>query len=472
MSGAARGEALHAWQMQDLVVRGEITASELVTQTLSRLAQRDAGLKSYTDVTAQRALDEAMQIDLRRQRGEALPPLAGVPYAVKNLFDVSGLPTLAGGHRERAGGPAVADATLVNRAVAAGACLIGALNMDAYAYGFTTENSLHGVTRNPHDPSRVAGGSSGGCGAAVAADLCAFSLGSDTNGSIRVPSSFCGVFGLKPTFGGLSRGGSRPFVHGIDHVGPFARCARDLARVFDVLSGLDARDHACTRAAGSAIEPAVVKAFAEGVQGLRVARLVGYFDQWSGPDARAASETVSQALGAHDELELQDVAAARAGAFVITASESGQLYRSELQQHYELMEPLNRDRMLAGSLLPASWYVQAQRFRLAFLQQMKTHFERYDLLIAPATPVVATQIGQEWLELPAGRVPTRPSIGLMTQPISFVGLPVVAVPLPTAGGLPIAVQLIAAPGREDVVLAAAAALEAAGLTFDTTGGHA
>ncbi|GAA5168508.1 AtzE family amidohydrolase [Viridibacterium curvum] len=477
MSGVVKGdgETLHAWQMQDLVVRGEITASELVTQALARLAQRDGELKSYTDVTAQRALDEALQIDLRRQRGEALPPLAGVPYAVKNLFDVTGLPTLAGGHRERAGAAASLDATLVQRATAAGACLVGALNMDAYAYGFTTENSLHGVTRNPHDPSRVAGGSSGGCGAAVAADLCAFSLGSDTNGSIRVPSSFCGVFGLKPTFGGLSRGGSRPFVHGIDHVGPFARCARDLARVFDVLSGLDVRDHACTRAAGSAVEPAVVRAFAEGVQGLpglRVARLTDYFDQWSGPDARAASETVAKALGAQDELTLQDVAAARAGAFVITASESGQLYRSELQQHYELMEPLNRDRMLAGSLLPASWYVQAQRFRLAFLQQMKAHFERYDLLIAPATPVVATRIGQEWLDLPAGRVPTRPSIGLMTQPISFVGLPVVAVPLPTAGGLPIAVQLIAAPGREDVALAAAAALEAVGLTFDTSGGAA
>lgn len=463
---------LHAWQMQALVQRGEVSACELVTRVLARQTRLDGVLNAYTDLTAQRAQAEAIRIDLRRQRGEVLPALAGVPYAVKNLFDVTGLATIAGGHRERAGAAATQDATLVARAAAAGACLIGALNMDAYAYGFTTENSLHGPARNPRDTTRSAGGSSGGCGAAVAADLCAFSLGSDTNGSIRVPSSFCGVFGLKPSYGALSRGGSRPFVHGIDHVGPFARCARDLARVFDALCGLDERDHACSRDAGAATEAAVLTAQAQGMPGLRVARLTGYFDTWSGPEARVASECVAAALGAQDELELADVAAARAGAFVITASESGQLYRNELQQHYALMEPLNRDRMLAGSLLPASWYVQAQRFRLAFLQQLKAHFTRYDLLVAPATPVTATLLGQEWLDLPGGRVPARPSIGLMTQPISFIGLPVVAVPLPTASGMPIAVQLIAAPGREDIALAAAAVLEAAGKTFDTTRGLA
>ncbi|GAB4059729.1 AtzE family amidohydrolase [Uliginosibacterium sediminicola] len=457
--------ALHAWQMADCVAHGDISARELVTAALDNLRNRDASINAYTDITEQRALLEADVIDQRRVRGEALPPLAGVPYAVKNLFDVAGLPTLAGGHRGRAGAAPSEDATLVSRSAAAGACLIGALNMDAYAYGFTTENSFHGVTRNPHDPMRVAGGSSGGCGAAVAAQMCAFALGSDTNGSIRVPSSFCGVFGLKPTFGALSRGGSRPFVHNIDHLGPFARGSRDLARIFDALVGLDSRDHACTREAGAQTEAAVLRAQSEGIAGLRVARLTGYFDQWSGPDARSASRAVAMALGAQDELDLPNVPAARAAGFVITASESGQLYRPELQAHYDDMEPLNRDRMLAGSLLPASWYVQAQRFRLAFARQLNAVFERFDVLVAPATPCVATEIGQAWIDLPGGRVPTRPSIGLMTQPISFIGLPVVAVPLPTAGGLPIGVQLIAAPGREDLALAAAAALEAGGNTF-------
>ena len=458
-------EGLAAWQIADAVSCGEVSAHEVVSKVLQTVRSRDANINAYTDLTEQRALEEATALDAKRMRGEAMPALAGVPYAVKNLFDVEGLPTLAGGHRGRAGLPKSSDATLVARAAQAGACLIGTLNMDAYAYGFTTENSFHGVTRNPHDPLRVAGGSSGGSGAAVAADMCAFSLGSDTNGSIRVPSSFCGVFGLKPTYGALSRGGSRPFVHNIDHVGPFARGTRDLARVFDVLVGLDARDHACTRAAGPSVEAGVVRATQEGLAGLRVARLNGYFDRWAGPDARTASRSVAMMLAAQEELDVPDVAAARGAGFVITASESGELYRGELQAHYEDMEPLNRDRMLAGSLLPATWYVQAQRFRQQFLRQMMGLFERFDLLVAPATPCVATEIGQQWLDLPGGRVPTRPSIGLLTQPISFIGLPVVVVPLPTANGMPIGVQLIAAPGREDIALAAAAVLEAGGHTF-------
>ena len=465
MSAASEWLGRHAWQMAEGVAKGEVSARELVEASFSRIDELDPGLLAYTDQTRSRALLEADAVDAQRARGEALAPLAGVPYAVKNLFDITGLPTLAGGHRARCGGLAKSDATLVARSAAAGACLLGGLNMDAYAYGFTTENSFSGVTKNPLDPTRVAGGSSGGSGAAVAAGLCAFSLGSDTNGSIRVPSSFCGIYGLKPTYGGLSRGGSVPFVHSIDHVGPFARSPRDLARIFDLLAGLDPRDQACSRAAGPATEAAVLRAQASGVSGLRVGRLTGYFDAWSGPDARAASESVARALAAQDEVDIPDIAAARAGAFVITASESGQLYRPALQGWYEDMEPNNRDRMLAGSLIPASWYLQAQRFRHVFHQRMLEYFKHYDLLVAPATPVVATQIGQPELDLPAGKVPTRPSIGVLTQPVSFVGLPVVAVPMPTAGHLPIGVQLIAAPGREEVALAAAAALEAQGLCF-------
>lgn len=461
-----------AWRVADAVAHGEVLARELAAAAIDAVRRHDGGIAAFTDLTAERALAEAAAIDAARAQGKPLPPLAGVPYAVKNLFDVAGLPTLAGGHPQHCGGSATQDATLVARASGAGACLVGTNNMDAYAYGFTTENSFHGITRNPHDPTRVAGGSSGGSAAAVAAGLCSFSLGSDTNGSIRVPSSFCGIFGLKPTYGALSRGGSVPFVHGIDHVGPFARCARDLARVFDVLAGPDPRDFACRRAAPPSTEEAVLRAAAEGVGHLRVARINGYFDQWSGPDARSASRAVAMTLGANDEIHLEDVDAARAGAFVITACEAGQLYRPALQDHYDDMEPLNRDRLLAGSLLPASWYVQAQRFRQVFLQRMLAVFERYDLLVAPATPVVATEIGAQWIELPAGRVPARPSIGLLTQPISFVGLPVVVVPLPTATGLPIGVQLIAAPGREAVALAAAAALEAGGNTFAQTRAYA
>lgn len=456
-----------AWRMADAVREGEVTARALAEASLSAIAERDAHLRSYTDVTHERALAEAMAIDRKRAAGEALPPLAGVPYAVKNLFDVAGLPTLAGGHRERAGNAAEEDATLVARARTAGAVLLGAVNMDAYAYGFTTENTFHGTTRNPLDDARVAGGSSGGSAAAVAAGLCAFSLGSDTNGSIRVPASFCGIFGLKPSFGGLSRGGSTPFVHDIDHVGPFARSARDLARVFDVLAGADGRDASC-RAAPPPTEPVVVQTLQAGLYGMRVGRLTGWFDDWAMPEARSAAVVAARTLNAGTdapEAVFADAALARAVAFVITAATAGELYRDELRAHYALMEPHNRDRLLAGSLLPAAWLAHAQRMRRKVHDAALALFDDFDLLVAPATPCVATRVGAEWLSLPAGRVPARPSVGLLTQPISCVGLPVAVAPMPTPEGLPIGVQLIAAPGREDLALAAAAVLEARGVTF-------
>ncbi|MEC5398890.1 AtzE family amidohydrolase [Uliginosibacterium sp. H1] len=456
---------LPAWRQADAIANGEVTARALAEASLQAIASRDVQLRAYTDLTSERALAEADAIDIRRRNGETLPPLAGVPYAVKNLFDIAGMPTLAGGHRDRAGPPAQADATLVQRCAAAGSVLLGALNMDAYAYGFTTENSFHGTTRNPLDDSRVAGGSSGGSAAAVAAGLCAYSLGSDTNGSIRVPSSFCGTFGLKPTFGGLSRGGSRPFVHDIDHVGPFARSARDLARIFDALAGRDPLDAACRPAPAQPTEAALLHAQTEGLGGLRVARLTGWFDDWAMPEARAVATAATQALGGTREVEFKEAALARAVAFIITASTAGELYRDELREHYAQMEPANRDRLLAGSLLPAAWLAHAQRARRVAREAALKLFEQADLLIAPATPCVATRVGAEWLNLPTGRVPARPSIGLLTQPISSVGLPVVAVPMPTPEGLPIAVQIIAAPGREDLALAAAGVLENTGLCF-------
>ena len=200
---------------------GTTTAVAAVERTLDAIARVDPQLNSFSAVTRARALDEARAVDARRAAGEALSPLAGVPYAVKNLFDVAGIATLAGSRVNADLPPAREDAMLVARMRDAGAVLVGALHMDEYAYGFTTENSHYGPTRNPHDPTRIAGGSSGGSAAAVAARLVPLSPGSDTNGSIRVPSSLCGVWGLKTTFGRLPRTGSFPFVASLDHLGPF-----------------------------------------------------------------------------------------------------------------------------------------------------------------------------------------------------------------------------------------------------------
>ena len=206
-------------------------------------------LNAFTTVTAERARAKAKAIDAAPDKSKL--PLAGVPFAVKNLFDIEGVVTVAGSKINRAYPPAQRDAALIERLEAAGAVLVGALNMGEYAYDFTGENVHDGPSRNPHDLCRMTGGSSGGSGGAVAGGLVPLALGSDTNGSIRVPSSLCGIFGLKPTYGRLTRARTFPFVASLDHLGPFARSARDLALSYDAMQGPDAEDPACATSAPS-----------------------------------------------------------------------------------------------------------------------------------------------------------------------------------------------------------------------------
>ncbi|HEY2257249.1 MAG TPA: AtzE family amidohydrolase [Variovorax sp.] len=453
--------------MAEAVRSNAVSAVALVQACLERIEATDQRVNAFTDVIRPRALRRAAQVDasLASVHGERTRelPLLGVPFAVKNLFDIAGLPTLAGSKIERESQPARGDATLVRRLESAGAVLVGALNMDEYAYGFTTENSHVGPARNPHDLSRIAGGSSGGSGAAVAAGQVPLALGSDTNGSIRVPSSLCGVFGLKPTFGRLPRTGSYPFVSSLDHLGPFARTARDLALAYDAMQG---PEHAWPRDPGCAQRPvdAVMPTLARGTQGLRIGVLGGYFRERAQPEALTAVDLVAQALGASQTVDLPLVEAGRAAAFLITNAEGAALHLPELRTRAQDFEPLSRDRFLAGALLPAAWVARAQRVRRLYAEQVARLFERFDILLAAATPCAATPLGAEWFELDGQRLPVRPNLGLLTQPISCIGLPVCAVPVWGAHAqLPIGVQLIAAPWREDLVLRAAAALESAGV---------
>ncbi len=440
---------------------GERTAVSILAEALARIEAADGELNSFTKITFERAGREAAAIDARRSHGEALPPLAGVPYAVKNLFDIAGVTTLAGA-RVNADNPAAAgDAQLVARMHAAGAVLVGALNMDEHAYGFTCENTHYGATRNPHDHARVSGGSSGGSAAAVGAGLVPVSLGSDTSGSIRVPASFCGVFGLKPTYGRLSRTGCFPFIDSLDHVGPLARTVGDLAVTYDALQGRDARDHACAQ---RSVEP--VGSTPMLPTGTRVGILGGWFQDWAGPAARRAVQLAAAALGATQWCEFKSAASARAAAFVITGAEGGALHRDKLKARYAEFEPASRDRLVAGSLIPAAWLIQAQRVRKIAYAEALELFERFDVLLAPAAPDYAPLIGSETFTINGQTVPTRATLGVLTQPLSCIGLPVCAAPLwpePDGVNLPIGVQLIAAPWREDLCLAAAAVLEGAGL---------
>ena len=224
------------------IADGTRTAASILEETQALIQARDPDLNCFTANTFERAAFEAAAVDALRASGALLPPLAGVPYAVKNLFDIAGRVTLAGAKLNESNAPATRDAAAVARMHRAGAVLVGALNMEELAYGFTTENPHYGTTRNPHDRTRNAGGSSGGSAAAVGAGIVPISLGSDTSGSIRVPASLCGVFGLKPTYGRLPRSGTYPFVNSFDHVGPFAGTVHDLALAYDAMQGPDASD--------------------------------------------------------------------------------------------------------------------------------------------------------------------------------------------------------------------------------------
>ena len=453
------------------VAAGRRRASDVLTQALACIAARNPDLNAFTAVTAERALARVAAIDAAVAAGHRIGPLAGVPFAVKNLFDVAGLPTLAGSRINRDHPPATTDATLVTRLESAGAVLVGTLNMGEYAYDFTGENAHDGASRNPHDTARMSGGSSGGSGAAVAGGLVPLALGSDTNGSIRVPASFCGVFGLKPTYGRLPRTGSFPFASSLDHVGPLARCVTDLALAYDAMQGADPRDPVC---ADRPADPAF-PTLSDGIDDLRIVRAGGYFRAGASPEALSALDAVAVALNATTEIELPEAARARAAAYVITASEGGALHLPRLRARPNDFDPDVRDRLLAGALIPAAIVTQAQKFRRWYRDAMLRLFQSVDVILAPATPCVAPLIGQKTFMLDGKETPLRPNIGIFTQPISFIGLPVVAVPvalpaaLPVAlpgatpGGLPIGVQVIAAPWREAVALRVAHALEARGI---------
>ena len=443
------------------IAAGEFSAQEVLQSCIERIDATDARVNAFTGRSYSRARREAAAIDAMRARGQKLPPLAGLPYAVKNLFDIKGEVTLAGSKINRSNAPAQEDAVLVDQLRGAGAVLVGSLNMDEYAYGFTTENTHYGPCHNPHDLSRIAGGSSGGSGAAVAAQQVSLALGSDTNGSIRVPSSLCGVWGLKPTFGRLSRRGTYPFVHNIDHLGPLADSVEGLALSYDAMQSPDPRDPGCH---ATTVQP-VAAGLRQGVEGLRIGLLGGYFHDNATPPARAVARQAAATLRASEGVEWPDPALARAAAFIISASEGGALHLHDLRERADDFEPLSVDRFISGALQPAAWYVRAQRFRRVYRDKVNALFKNWDILIAPATPVSAPEIGTEWLDINGAKLPCRPSLGLLTQPISFAGCPVVSAPLWPEGnaGLPIGVQLIAAPWCEDLALRAGWVLQQAGL---------
>lgn len=448
-----------ATQIAEVVRQKEVSAKSIVAASLARIADRNYKYNCFTKVIVENALAEAEKIDQAISEGKDPGVLAGVPFAVKDLLDVAGITTLAGSKINAENPPATRDATAVARLKKAGAILVGALNMDEYAYGFVTENSHYGPTRNPHNLNCVAGGSSGGSAAAVAAGLVPITLGSDTNGSIRVPAAFCGIFGLKPTYGRISRSGAFLFAASFDHIGPFARSVRDLAAIFDVLQGEDNSDPVCTKRRPEPCLPQLDR----GIEGLRIAIAGEYFAENAEPEVLAAVAKVAIALNTTEIVTIPEPHRARAAAFIITASEGANLHFKNIKSRPQDFDIATRDRFIAGALIPASWYIQAQKFRRWYRDRLQEIFTNVDIIIAPTTPCAAPQIGQQKMVIAGEEMFVRPNLGLFTQPLSFVGLPIISVPVQRPGELPLGVQIIGAPYKEALILRVAKYLEDRGI---------
>ena len=451
---------IHAHDLANKVVNQGVLVCDVVEFFLNRIEKKNSSLNAFTLVCAERARSRAKYLDGEIARGRSPGPLAGVPFAVKNLFDIQGEITLAGSLINRSNQAAKNDALLIQRLEAAGAILIGGLAMGEFAYDFTGENAHYGNCANPWALDHMSGGSSSGSGSAAAAGLVPLTLGSDTNGSIRVPASFCGIFGLKPTFGRLPRTGTYPFSDSLDHLGPMAKTVFDIALSFDAMQGHDEEDSAC-------VNRPVLKTCSTlngAIDSLKISRAGGYFSTNEFPQATKAVEKICRALSV-DASEDKTVVVpgaleGRSAAYLITNIEGSAHHLKHIQSRATDFDPDTRDRFIAGALLPGSWYIRAQQVRNWYFKQVLNMFEDVDILIAPATPFTAPQMGQKYFSIAGEKQLLRPNLGYFTQPISAIGLPSIVVPtLDDESNMPIGVQIIAAPWREDLCLQVAYFLE-------------
>jgi aspartyl-tRNA(Asn)/glutamyl-tRNA(Gln) amidotransferase subunit A len=416
---------------------GRESACSLVQTALAAVSSDKN--QAVTRILSDRSRRVAARIDREVAAGRDPGPLAGVPFGVKDLFDIKGVVTTAGSTLYARSAPAESDADAVQVLEEAGAIAVATLNMDEFAYGFATINAHYGTTKNPYDPSCLAGGSSGGSAAAVASGALPFSLGSDTNGSIRVPASLTGLYGLKPTHGGLPIGGVFPFAHSFDDVGAFARSIGDLDLIWGVLADHRKPSHGRTA---------------------RIGQLGGRFLENLEADQIAAMSVISPDAPI---VELPNMPVARSAAFVITAYEGGNLHRDASARSPMAFDPQVRDRLLAGALIPSSLYDEAHAIRRRLCETVDALIAEFDVLLAPATPTYAPSIRDPFIFIDGARSPARADLGIHTQPISFLGLPSLSIPIYRPGRLPLGLQLVGRRGGEASLLGFAATLEERGL---------
>lgn len=475
----------------EAVRSGASSAEGVLRAVLGAVERREPELHCFTFLDPDRALAEARRVDERVERGEDPGPLAGVPVALKDNLCTASMPTTCSSRILEGYRPPY-DATVVERLAGAGAVVVGKTNLDEFAMGSSTENSAFGPTRNPIDPSRVPGGSSGGSAAAVAAGFVPAALGSDTGGSIRQPASFCGVVGVKPTYGLVSRYGLVAFASSLDQVGPLAASVADAARVLEVVAGHDPRDSTSLDRPA----PLLLGALGEGVEGVRVGVVTSFLsevDPYCATAVRDAAEVLAAQGAEVGEVALPELLHGLSAYYLIAPAEaSSNLARFDgVRYGLRVDAPdvvsmygatraagfgpeVKRRIMLGTYALSAGYYDalygQAQRVRTLIVRAFASAYERFDALLAPTAPSVAFPLGSK-VEDPLEMYRSD----LCTVPSNLAGHPAVSVPFATGeGGLPVGVQVLGPPLGEPTCLRVAATLEQAaapGARAATRGGR-
>ncbi len=439
-----------------------VSAEELTNAAIARIDRLNTSLRAFITVTADYALDRARRADSELAAGRDRGPLHGIPIAVKDLFHMRGVPTTAGSKVFENFMPEV-NAAVIDKLEAAGAVILGKLNMHELAYGITSANPHFGAVRNPWDMERSPGGSSGGSGAAVAANIVYAAMGSDTGGSIRIPASFCGTVGLKPTYGRVSRYGAHPLGFTLDHMGPLTRCVRDAAIVLNAIAGHDHRDEASSR------RPTIDYVPDEGcsIRGVRIGFPENFFFENLDADVESSVRGAiarAEALGAVVKpVTVPDVAELNAVARMILLSEAS-----------AVLEPYLENRRLFGAdvlalldqgrLVSATDYINAQRLRRRMRAEFDELWNEVDCVVCPSTPNTAPKIGETTIRLGGRDEDVRLATTRLVRGINALGYPALSIPCGLSGaGMPMGLQIVGAPFDEATILRIGAALEDGGV---------
>jgi aspartyl-tRNA(Asn)/glutamyl-tRNA(Gln) amidotransferase subunit A len=425
----------------------KVSSRELVTQSLREIERLDSKLNAFITVTREAALTEASARDEELARGIDRSPLHGIPIAHKDLMRTKGVRTTAGS-KIFANYLPRRDAAIVTKLREAGAVSLGKTGLHELAYGITSNNPYFGAIHNPWDLARIPGGSSGGSAAAVAAGILPFATGTDTGGSIRVPASFCGIVGLKPTFGRVNVRGVLPLGFSQDHVGPLTRTVRDAAIAFQAMAD-DPTDY---------VPPAD-----SDLTGLRIGLPQNFFMQQVDPEVeasvRAAFDTAAAAGGLVVEVKVPDMEALRSAAATCLLVEAASALRPFLDRRADFGADV-LPMLDQGKSIPAIDYIEAQRTRRRIGRQFARLFEQVDCIFTPATPTTAPKIGQKALEIRGAAEEVRAAATRFTRGMNALGLPAISIPCGfSRSGLPIGLQMICAARQDDLLLHAAAAME-------------